>query len=308
MNTQVLKRGATPPRQKSRGPARPATIALPVAQQTLRRNVALLLGGLTLLAGVVVAGVMGVWQRAGDEFIRLTAVAGFEVRHVEVSGTRELALLPVYQAALPGRNNAMLTSDLGAIRQRLQALPWVADASVGRRLPDTLVIAIVERRPVALWQHRQQVQAIDINGMPLTGHRLERFAKLPLVVGPGANLRVREFLTLAANAPTLAPKVDAAVLVGQRRWDLKFKSGETLSLPDTPAAAGTALAQFARLDGNGTGTGLLGGRFERFDMRLPGKMVVGGAAVKQALEDNAKYAAKAAAAKAAAAKTKSLTI
>lgn len=302
MTTQIHKRGAAPPRQKPRAATRPDTIAIPVAQNQLRRTVVLLVGGLTAVAAIVVAGLMGVWQRTGEELVRMTAVAGLEIRHVEVSGNRELALLPLYQAALPGRDNAMLTSDLGAIRTRLQALPWVADASVSRRLPDTLVIAITERRPAALWQHRRQLHAIDINGVVLTDSQLERFAHLPLVVGPGANVRVRELLALVAATPRLAPKVDAAVLVGQRRWDLKFKTGETLSLPDTPAAAGSALRQFARLDDGNGGAGLLGGRFERFDMRLPGRMIVGGAAVKQALEDNAK------AARAAAAKPKPLTI
>jgi cell division protein FtsQ len=302
MTTQVLKRGAAPPRQKARAAARPETIALPVEGRRLRRTLVWLIGGLVVVAAIIVAGVMGVWQRAGAEMVRLTAVAGLEIRHVEVSGNKELDLLPLYQAALPGRDNAMLTSDLGAIRTRLQALPWVADASVGRRLPDTLVIAITERRPAALWQHRRQLRAIDINGVVLTDRHLERFAHLPLVVGAGANVRVRELLALVAAAPTLAPKVDAAVLVGQRRWDLRFKTGETLSLPDTPAAAGSALKQFARLDQGNAGAGLLGGRFERFDMRLPGRMIVGGAAVRQALEDNAK------AARAAAAKPKPLTI
>jgi cell division protein FtsQ len=299
MTTQTLKRGAPPPRQKPRtpagSPARAATVALPVSRSALRRNLAITIGVLAGGAAIVVAGVMGVWQRTGDAIVRQTAAAGLEIRHVEVTGNRELPLLPVYQAALPGSDNAMLTSDLPAIRDRLRQLPWVADASVARRLPDTLVIAITERRPVALWQHQQRLQAIDIAGVPLTHDHLERFASLPLVVGPGANTRVREFLTLAATAPTLAPKVDAAVLVGGRRWDLKFKTGETLSLPDTPGAADKALRQFARLDGSGN-AGLLGGRFERFDMRLPGKMIVGGAAVRQALEANAK-AAKAAAAK-----------
>lgn len=302
MTTQTLKRGAAPPRQKAKTPPRQATVALPVSQGALRRNVGITVAVLGTAATIVVAGVMGVWQRAGEAFVQQTAAAGLEIRHVEVTGTRELPLLPVYQAALPGRDNAMLTSDLGAIRQRLQALPWVADASVARRLPDTLVISITERRPVALWQYRQRLHAIDINGVVLTGDRLERFANLPLIVGSGANGRVREFLTLAATAPTLAPKVDAAVLVGGRRWDLKFKTGETLSLPDRPAAASHALRQFARLDDK-AGAGLLGGRFERFDMRLPGRMIVGGAAVKQALEDNAK-----AARAAAAAKSKPLTI
>lgn len=302
MTTQTLRRGAAPPRQKVKAPARPPTVALPVSQGALRRNVGITIAVLAGVAGVVVAGVMGVWQRAGEAVVQQTAAAGLEIRHVEVTGTRELPLLPVYQAALPGRDNAMLTSDIGAIRQRLQALPWVADASVARRLPDTLVIAITERRPVALWQVHQQLRAIDINGIVLTADKLERFARLPLIVGPGANRRVREFLTLAATAPSLAPKVDAAVLVGGRRWDLKFKTGETLSLPDRPGAASDALRQFARLD-DSSSAGLLGGRFERFDMRFPGRMIVGGAAVKQALDDNAK-----AARLAAAAKSKPLTI
>jgi cell division protein FtsQ len=316
MTAQVLKRGAAPPkaqtRAKPRAAPRPATVALPVDARVLRRNVIIVVGVLAAVAGIVIAGLMGVWRRAGDEIVRQTAVAGLEIRHVEVTGTRELALLPVYQAALPGRDNAMLTSDLGAIRARLLALPWVADASVGRRLPDTLTIAITERKPVALWQHRRRMTVIDISGVPMEATRLERFAALPLVVGPGANTRVREFLTLAATAPALAGKVDAAVLVGGRRWDLKFKTGETLSLPDTPAAADKAIRQFARLDDDGRGASLLGGRFERFDMRLPGKMIVGGPAVKQALEDNAKATAKAAAAARsaanAAAKAKPLTI
>ena len=300
MTTTVIRRGikAPPARSAPRAAARRPTVALPVSQRTLRRNVAITIGGLATTAAVMIAGLMGVWRRAGDEIIRQTAVAGLEVRHVEVTGTRELALLPVYQAALPGRDNAMLTSDLAAIRDRLRALPWVADASVSRRLPDTLAIAITERRPVALWQHRQRLQAIDITGVPLTHDRLERFAALPLVVGPGANVRVREFLTLAATAPTLADKVDAAVLVGGRRWDLKFKTGETLSLPDTPNEAHDALRRFARLDDAPSGDGLLGGRFERFDMRLKGRMIVGGAAVRQALEAHAKAAKLAAAAKA----------
>ena len=308
MTTTTLKRGAAPPRQKAtprpasrsapRNAARPATVALPVDRRTLNRRVALTIGILALAAGVIIAGLMGVWRRAGDEIVRQTAMAGLEIRHVEVTGTRELALLPVYQAALPGRDNAMLTSDLPAIRERLRALPWVADASVSRRLPDTLAIRITERRPVALWQHRRKLHAIDITGVPLTDDNLERFASLPLVVGAQANTRVREFLMLAATAPTLAGKVDAAVLVGGRRWDLKFKTGETLSLPDTQGAANDALKRFARLDDTPSGNGLLGGRFERFDMRMPGRMIVGGAAVKEALEANAKAAKLAAAAKA----------
>ena len=43
--------------------------------------------------------------------------------------------------------------DLAAIRDRLLQYGWVQDARVSRRLPDTLVIDIVERTPAAMWQN-----------------------------------------------------------------------------------------------------------------------------------------------------------
>lgn len=291
MTSVALKRGAKPPKRKTpaqRAPA-PETLALPVSARTLRRNVIIAITTLVAVTGIIVASLVGLPQRWWGDFIRSTADAGFEIRHVEVSGTREMAKLPVYDAALAGTSNAMLTADLPGIRERLLQLPWVADASVGRRLPDTLSISIVERKPVALWQHRGQFRAIDITGQPLTSERLERFKALPVVVGPGANRRIRELLTLTAAAPALSDKVDAAILVGGRRWDVRFKTGETLSLPDKPAAATAAFKRFAKMEASlGEDRKLLGGRFARFDMRLPGRMTVGGPAVAEALAEAAK--------------------
>ena len=293
MSSTTIKRGQKAPRHKP-VPQRKATaetLALPVGAKALRRNLVIAVTTLTAATAIVVTSLAGIPQRLWADFVQTSANAGFEIRHVEVTGTREMPRLPVYDAALSGTSNAMLTADLPAIRQRLLALPWVADASVGRRLPDTLSIQIVERRPVALWQHHQRFALIDINGQILPTAKLARFGALPLVVGSGANGRVRELLALTASAPTLSDRVDAAVLVGGRRWDVKFKSGETLALPDTPAAATAAFRRFAKLESDlGEDRKLLGGRFQRFDMRLPGQITVGGPAVQAALEAEAKAA------------------
>ena len=293
MTATTMKRGARPPRHKP-VPQRKAvgeTVALPLSARALRRNVVIASASLLAVTGAVFASLAGVPQRQWAEFVRETAQAGFEVRHVEIAGTREMDRMPIFVAALTGPSNAMINADLGEIRIRLLALPWVADASVGRRLPDTLSIQIIERRPVALWQHQRRFALIDITGRLLTTKGLDRYAALPVVIGPGANVRVRELLALTAAAPTLSDKVDAAVLVGGRRWDVKFKSGETLALPDTPAAATAAFKRFASLEaGLSEDRKLLGGRFERFDMRLPGQMTVAGPAVQQALEAAAKAA------------------
>ena len=58
---------------------------------------------------------------------------------------------------------------------------------------------------------------------------------------------------------------------GERRWDLRFQSGEVLALPEGVDAAVTALKDFARRDAQYR---LLGQGFVRFDMRVPGRIVV----------------------------------
>lgn len=282
-----IKRGAKP-KSKARVMQRPQLPSLsPVARRGLMLGVPL-----ALVGGLGVAGWVLDWPGQAREATAVrTAAAGFEIRHVEVLGVREVPRLKVYEAVLVGQSNPMLATDLAAIRGRLRALPWVADASVSRRLPDTVVVRVSEREPVALWQHRGRFRLIDITGRVLAAERLERFARLPLVVGPGANVQVGELLALASAAPALAAQMEAGVLVGQRRWNLKFKTGETMALPDTPDGAKAALLRFAALEAElPPGQKLLGGRFERFDLRVPGQMTVGGPEVKKALEAAAKAA------------------
>lgn len=292
MSSVALKRGAAAPRSRPtrRKPAS-VTVALPISAARLRRNVIVALALLLLLVGVVAAGLAGVPARIWQALVLRSAAAGFEIHHVDIAGNHEVAKLPIYAAALPGGDNAMLTTDLAAIRERLKAIDWVADASVSRRLPDTLDISIVERRPAALWQLGGKTAVIDITGKVLTRDRLDRFAGLPLIVDVGAATHVRELLTMVAEAPELHRQISAAIRIGDHRWNLKFKTGETLVLPDRPAAARAAYLRFAALNANlPDDKKLLGGHFERFDMRLPGRMIVGGPAVKMALDAAAKAA------------------
>ena len=76
---------------------------------------------------------------------------------------------------------------------------------------------------------------------------------------------------MLGNYPAVAKHVAGAVWVGQRRWDLKLKTGETLALPDDYAEARAALANFVRIDRD---SGLVARGFSRFDMRLADQLTV----------------------------------
>jgi cell division protein FtsQ len=161
--------------------------------------------------------------------------------------------------------------DVSRIRQRLLQFGWVKDARVSRRLPDTLGIDIVERSPAALWQDKQRLALIDAEGVVLDRVTVDQMPDLPLLIGPGANGQARGLNQLMSDVPTLKPQLASATWIGRRRWDLNFQTGETIALPEGEAAAKAALVKFAKVDRS---AGLLGRGLVRFDLRIPGKMIV----------------------------------
>lgn len=209
--------------------------------------------------------------RAMSEAGEAVGRAGFAVKRIDVKGIRRMDSAPVYDIALDQRSMAMPLVDVHAIRERLLRFGWVKDARVSRRLPDTLVIDIVERVPAALWQDRQKLALIDAEGVVLDSVSVHQMPDLPLVIGPGANARARELKRILASAPTLEPQLASATWVGGRRWDLSFQSGESVALPENEQAASDALRKFASMDRS---AGLLGRGLVRFDLRIPGKMIV----------------------------------
>lgn len=284
MSRAKLRRGRPPAGRR---------VQVPLPGPRLRRALVIGLPLAGLAGGIAAFLAWGGPARVQAGLALETAAAGFEIHHVEIIGAREVPRLAVYETVLSGVSNPLLGTDIAAIRTRLLDHPWVADASVSRRLPDTLVVRLSERTPVALWQHGGRFHLIDAGGRVLASDRLERFARLPLVVGAGANFAVADWLKLVEAAPALAPAIEAGVLVSGRRWNIRFKSGETLALPDETSAARAALARFASLDAElPAHQKLLGGRFQRFDMRLPGQLIVGGPEVQKALEAAAQDAAR----------------
>jgi cell division protein FtsQ len=244
---------------------------LPVEQESANRLARWAFGLFALGTAAVAAAAVDLPGRAWAGFGEAMGTAGFRVRSVDVTGVRHMDSKPVFAIALDQKSTAMPLVDVAAIRQRLLGYGWVKDARVSRRLPDTLVIDIVERTPAALWQANQDLRLIDSDGVVLEKVKVTEMPDLPLLVGPGANRQSQALEALLAEAPALKPQLESAAWVSRRRWDLHFQTGETVALPEGENDAKTALAKFARLERS---SGLLGRGIVRIDLRVPGKMIV----------------------------------
>lgn len=260
-----------PARRRTQGSRVDALIkALPVGRDTLQRVATVAILALLVVLAIFAANISGVSAKLSEEAARAVGRAGFEVRRVEVVGVDRIDQMKIYEIALNQRNRSMAAVDLDEVRRDLMQYGWIADARVSRRLPDTLVVDIVERTPSAVWQNKQKLALIDKEGVVLEPVNAKNAPDLPLVIGPNANRQTKKLGALLDEAPALRPLLSGATWVGNRRWDLRFQSGETLALPEGDAAAKAALIDFARMDGANR---LLGRGIVRFDMRDPDKFV-----------------------------------
>ena len=284
MNAQAVRRGGGRARS-GRTPARGTkglARALPPPQRSatgLARGAFLLFLLATATIALVALDIPATAARAAGT---AAGQAGFAVDGYQIVGLKQMdralvdevvtaELSRAAEASAGGGKPPQLLVDVDAIRANLLRYGWVEDARVSRRLPDQLVVDIVERRPAALWQNRQQLSLIDADGVVLAPVPVDRMPDLPLLIGPGANRQATALGRLLASAPTLKPQVDSATWIGQRRWNLAFTSGETLMLPEGTDTAAKALERFAKEDRR---VGLLARGYRRFDLRVPGRMAV----------------------------------
>ncbi|MCP5366922.1 MAG: FtsQ-type POTRA domain-containing protein [Hyphomicrobiales bacterium] len=233
---------------------------------------------LTAAVSGALGGAWGLWRTgwvdrvagaATQRALGLSARAGFRVDDVLVLGRHETAKADLLRAVGLDRGAPILAFDPALVRARVEKLPWVRRARVERRLPDTILLRIDERQPLAVWQHQGRYRLIGRDGTVITERGLDRFAGLPLVVGAGAPDRAAALVDMLATQPDLARRVRAAVRVGGRRWNLRMANGTDVRLPaDDPAAAWARLAEAERRHG------LLARDPVVVDLRLPDRLIL----------------------------------
>ncbi|MYA28057.1 MAG: FtsQ-type POTRA domain-containing protein, partial [Nitrospira sp. SB0666_bin_27] len=125
-----------------------------------RRWTRMIRGG--LLGILVILGMLGYqWLPS--------AVAGLlSIQRVSISGTERLDRRVVLSLLDLPDDRSLLSVDLSSLEQKVEAHPAVASASVGRVLPHTLTVIVVERKPAALFQHAGGTLFLDKEGVVLS--------------------------------------------------------------------------------------------------------------------------------------------
>jgi cell division protein FtsQ len=127
-----------------------------------------LFGGLS--AGLIVGGYLAL----NSEY--------FLVRKVVIKGIHRVSQEEIRAAVGLEQSSNILTLPLKEMGRRLEGLPWVQSVTLDRKLPNTLVIDVVERRPKTLI-NLGELKYLDKTGQPFKTVDLKEKPALPIVTG-----------------------------------------------------------------------------------------------------------------------------
>jgi len=242
-----------------------------------RRRGALIVFTFLMLAAVA-GGAVWTWNngmigRTADQakwnLIAFSGKLGFTVEDVLVVGRSQTTRDELVKAVRLARGAPILAYDLDEARARIEVLPWVASASVERMLPDTILLSVVERQPMALWQSKGRFSLIDRSGKVILDQSIERFTDLLVVVGKDAPQNAAALLDILQTQPHLMDLARSAVRVGERRWNVRLKGDIDVRLPaEKAAAAWSRLAEYENRHG------ILSRDVKVLDLRLPDRLIV----------------------------------
>lgn len=199
------------------------------------------------------------------------ALNEFKLAQVTVDGHARTPLAAVNERLNLSQGMNIFDVDLSLIREELLSLPWIAEAIVERRLPDTIYIRVCEKTPIALWQNKRRYQPLDETGHPIADETMV-FNQLMLVVGVDAPSQTPGLIQALEKYPVIYDKVRSAVRVGNRRWNLILndpEDGLVVYLPDTDIEA--ALERLEQLNEE---ENLLEKDLKIIDLRLKDRLII----------------------------------
>jgi cell division protein FtsQ len=199
---------------------------------------------------------------------RQLAHSQFAISKISISGQAMTSEQEILAELGITPQTSMVNFDADAARAAIETLPAIASATVRKVYPDHVFISVVERAPVARWRENGTTYVIDPTGVKI-GDNGNQYSELPLVIGDDAGDDAMVMIRAMDQFPALKDGLVALSRIADRRWDLIYKSGLRVQLPEQGVAQ--ALGQLTTLQNQFQ---LLGRDVTLIDLRVAGMVAV----------------------------------
>lgn len=204
-----------------------------------------------------------------ENLYELGGELGFRLETVIIRGNKHIDTQTLVSSLNADVGTPLFSIPLDKIYKELKNISWIKDVTLQRKLPDTIAINIIERVPIAIWQHHQTLSLVDMEGNVIDSHRIGDFATLLHVVGDDANLHAMSLIRDLKREPTLSNNVISAIRYGERRWNLILKQNITVKMPENDFV--TALKYLAKMHEQNK---LFDHNYKTIDLRDPTKYYI----------------------------------
>jgi cell division protein FtsQ len=174
------------------------------------------------------------------------------VRHVKVTGNRQVSAAEVRAAAGIRQGTPLARLNSAAATRGVERIAWVLSAQVKRSWPDGVVISIRERSPSLIVASAGQFDVVDVHGV-VVRRLLSRPAGMPLLTAAPAVLRgspaVRAAVLVLREVPgSVRRQVRSVTAVAASAVTLHLRGGITVRWGGTGdgAAKGRELTSLMR--------------------------------------------------------------
>lgn len=210
-------------------------------------------------------------KRSHETWALVQQKAHLELSQVPIQGHNRTKLEDIQKVLNLTQGMPILDIDLNEKRDAIAALPWIRSVVIERQLPNMMIIQVVEKEPIAIWQHHKKYSPIDEQGEPIPDDKTV-ISNVLLVVGEDAPKHTPQLIEELNKYPDIRKHVRSAVRVGKRRWDLYLNDAEhglVVRLPETDIA--DALQRLKEFDETGQ---ILERDLNVIDLKLPDRLIV----------------------------------
>ncbi|MCH9753693.1 MAG: cell division protein FtsQ/DivIB [Alphaproteobacteria bacterium] len=130
------------------------------------------------------------------------------------------------------KKRSILLVSLTGMLQHIESFDCVNRTSVTRIFPNKIKIEIINKDPIAIWQNNKKFMFITSQNDIMQIRNTKDLDKFLIVTGSNANLHTKSLLDIIKINKEIFTSIESAIRVGDRRWDIKLKTGLEIKLPE----------------------------------------------------------------------------
>jgi len=232
----------------------------------------------TCIAGLITLGIVWlclsetsrqIYAKTTSKIHDFSARHGLALQTIHIEGNFHTPKQIILKTLNIKLGSSLLSYDPKEIQSLAEKLPWIRSAKVQRVFPDTLLIKMAEKFPIAIWQQDQKLTLVDDAGKLISRVNASNFSYLPIIIGKGAPEKAPELFATLSALPNLHKDLSAAILVSERRWDLILHKTIRVKLPEKDISQ--SLSKLSKIEQD---THLSMNDILSIDLRIPDRLYI----------------------------------